>query len=468
MRYFPLGFDLSAGHCLLVGGGQRALAKARLLDKGGAVLVVVAPDIEEELERIVLNRSGICLRRLYETGDCNNKILVVVTLTDKRVVEQVSTEARNIAVPINAVDQPQFSTVIFTALVERPPLWFAISSDGQVPALTRYWRHRLEEYIAPYWGGFASLLAEFRHQVRARWADTTQRARFWQRALSGQAESFLAADQREMARTHLQKLLSTTRKQDTKRGEVWLVGAGPGNPDLLTLAAARLMQEADVVFYDRLVSDQVLERVRRDALRIPVGKSAGCRNISQEEINAMLLAHVRDGKHVLRLKGGDPFIFARGGEELEYLAHYKVPFRVVPGISAANGCACYAGIPLTDRRYAHSVRFLSGHTKDGELRLAWDELKDIEQTLVFYMSSQRLPELTAGLSKAGRLDDTPVALIASGSMPIQRVLISTLARVADEARREQIAAPSLLIVGDVVRLHKKLNWYGTNNNGKSD
>ena len=462
MRYFPLGFDLRAGPCLLVGGDQHALAKCKLLCKGDAALTVIAPKIDPELKKLVHENQGSCVERAYQQGDCEQKILVVVADTEPTLAQKVSTDARALGVPVNVVDQPELSTVIFTGLVERPPLWFAISSDGSMPILARHWRHRLEAYIEPHWGAFASLLAKLKTRIRTQLGEPSKRARFLEKILSSQAQSMVAKGQHAEAETEINRMLEAEQDQSKVRGEVWLVGAGPGNPELLTLAAARLMEQADVVCYDRLVSSDILERVRRDAQRIAVGKSAGCRAISQDQINEILLREARAGKRVLRLKGGDPFVFARGGEELEYLARHKIPFRVIPGVSAANGCSCYAGIPLTDRRLAHSVRFLSGHSKDGALNLPWAELTDTEQTLVFYMGSQRLADLTKGLRAAGRDAQTPVALIERGTMEQQRILIADLSTMVNVALNAKISPPTLLIVGDVVRLHKTLHWYGSN------
>jgi uroporphyrin-III C-methyltransferase/precorrin-2 dehydrogenase/sirohydrochlorin ferrochelatase len=459
MRYFPLGFDLRAGACLLVGGGAQALAKARLLHKGGAQLMVVAPHIDAELRQLVLDGNGSCTERSYKKEDCENKLLVVVADTDEIMAEQVSAHARAANIPVNVVDQPQLSSVIFTALVEREPLWFAISSDGRLPILARHWRHRLESYIEPGWGAFALMLEGVKSRVLAATDNSSVgRRRLWERLLSSAAQSLALRGRKKEAQATLDRVLQK-EQADAPVGEVWLVGAGPGNPDLLTLEAARLMEQADVVYYDRLVSAAVLERVRRDAERISVGKSAGCRSITQDEINAMLLKKAQAGQRVLRLKGGDPFVFARGGEELEYLANHNVPFKVVPGITAANGCACYAGIPLTDRRLAHSVRFLSGHTRDGALRLPLTELVDATQTLVFYMGTQRLPELMDGLLKAGRDANTPVAIVEQGTMAQQRVLVSSLSALPAEVKKAKLSAPTLLIVGEVVRLHNALHWY---------
>lgn len=375
----------------------------------------------------------------------------------------MSRDARALHIPVNVVDNATLSTVIFTALVERPPLWFAISSDGRAPLLARYWRHRLEEQIAPRWGAVVSLMERFQTQVRKRFKATDAFVRFWERVLDGRAVSMVCAEQDDAAHAEVKKLLDTAPEHS--EGEVWLVGAGPGDPDLLTLAAARCLQRADVVCYDRLVSDTVLDRIRRDARRIAVGKSAACRTISQEEINQVLVEQARAGYRVVRLKGGDPFVFARGGEELEYLAQHNIPFTVVPGISAANGCACYAGIPLTDRRLAHSVRFLSGHTREGKLDIPWSELLDSQQTLVFYMSSQRLGKLGEGLLQAGRDPGTLVALVEQGTTPAQRVTVTNLKDLPTMATTTEITTPTLLIVGNVVRLRKHLAWYGSTAHG---
>lgn len=464
MDFFPLGFKLAGGKCLLVGGGAAAVSKARLLDKAGAVLTVVAQKIDPELADMAAQRGGECLRRAYRRGDCEHKRLVIIAEQDQDLLERVSSDAQALNIPVNAVDQPQYSTVIFPALVERSPLSFAIHSDGRAPLLSRYWRHKLEAYIEPRWGAVASFLEELRTRLPGHLQRSDQRLSFWSRLLDSNVLSLVLAGQIKRAHSAAKKLLDDAPQQAT--GEVWLVGAGPGDPDLLTVAAMRCLQNADVVFYDRLVSEQVLERVRREARRVAVGKSAGCRTIAQQDINKLLVDEARAGRRVLRLKGGDPFIYARGGEELDYVASSGIPFTVVPGISAANGCACYAGIPLTDRRLAHSVRFLSGHTRDGRLDLPWQELLDPEQTLVFYMSNQRLGLLVDGLLTAGRDPQTPSAMIERGTLPQQRVITATLADLVQAVAEAELSAPTLLIVGQVVNLRQNLNWYeGGNDDG---
>ncbi len=455
MNHLPLGFKVRGRGCLLVGGTQVALRKARLLHEAGARLRVVAPAIDPELRQLVESGGGECFLRAFQEQDCTGAVLVVAADPDPDLNRQVARTAQAAGIPVNAVDDLEASDVIFPAMVRRPPLWFAISSGGGGPMLARFWRARLEALVPEGWGTVARIAQKMREPVRKQLPDTDQRRRFWERVLGGNVLLRLLSGGEQAGEALLREELA---QPVASGGEVYLVGAGPGDPELLTLRALQLMQQADIVFYDRLVSAQVLERVRRDAEQVHVGKQSACHPVSQERINDLLIENARAGKRVLRLKGGDPFIFGRGGEEIERLAEAGVPFEVTPGISAAGGCACYAGIPLTHREYASSVRFLAGHPRDGQLSLPWRELVAEAQTLVFYMSSQGLPLICKSLCEHGAPEALPAALIERGTLPEQRVISGTLGDLAERVAELEVRPPTLLIVGEVVRLREQLRW----------
>lgn len=457
MEFLPLFHNLKRQTVLVVGGGEIALRKARLLSEAGAVLRVVAPEIEAQLVELVEQGGGRLLVRGYAPEDLNDCVLAIAATDDEALNERVSQDARVRGLPVNVVDSPQLCSVIFPAIVDRSPLVIAVSSGGDAPVLARLIRARIETWIPAVYGQLAGLAKRFRAQVKASLPDVQQRRVFWEEVFDGPvAERALAGQMHEAERMLQEKLDGALPKA---LGEVYLVGAGPGDPDLLTFRALRLMQQADVVLYDRLVAPAILDLCRRDADRIYVGKRRAEHAVPQQEINQLLVSLAKAGKRVLRLKGGDPFIFGRGGEEIEELAAHSVPFQVVPGITAASGCAAYAGIPLTHRDYAQSVRFVTGHLKDGSCDLPWAELVAPSQTLVFYMGLVGLPVICQQLIAHGRADSTPVALIQQGTTHNQRVFTGTLADLPSRIANEQVQAPTLVIVGEVVQLRDKLAWF---------
>ena len=457
MEFLPLFHNLKRQTVLVVGGGEIALRKARLLSEAGAVLRVVAPEIEAQLVELVEQGGGRLLVRGYAPEDLNGCVLAIAATDDEALNERVSQDARVRGLPVNVVDSPQLCSVIFPAIVDRSPLVIAVSSGGDAPVLARLIRARIETWIPAVYGQLAGLAKRFRAQVKASLPDVQQRRVFWEEVFDGPvAERALAGQMHEAERMLQEKLDGALPKA---LGEVYLVGAGPGDPDLLTFRALRLMQQADVVLYDRLVAPAILDLCRRDADSIYVGKRRAEHAVPQQEINQLLVSLAKAGKRVLRLKGGDPFIFGRGGEEIEELAAHSVPFQVVPGITAASGCAAYAGIPLTHRDYAQSVRFVTGHLKDGSCDLPWAELVAPSQTLVFYMGLVGLPVICQQLIAHGRADSTPVALIQQGTTYNQRVFTGTLADLPARVANEQVQAPTLVIVGEVVQLRDKLAWF---------
>jgi len=379
----------------------------------------------------------------------------------------VSELAQQRKLPINVVDSPSLCSIMTPAIVDRSPLMIAISSGGEAPVLARQIRAKLEVLFPSAYGALANLASQFRHKVKNKLSSGEQRLRFWQNVFEGPVAEKAFSGKLDEAEQGIESLLASMNDDglgDGLEGEVYLVGGGPGDPDLLTFKALRLMQQADVVLYDRLVSEKVLNLVRRDADRIYVGKRRADHAVPQKNINQLLVDLAKEGKRVLRLKGGDPFIFGRGGEEIELLTENQIPFQVVPGITAASGCSAYAGIPLTHRDHSQSVRFITGHTKAGDIDLPWQSLMDPNQTLVFYMGLVNLEAIFHELIQRGRDKDTPAALIEKGTRPDQRVLTGTLATLPDRIKGEDVHAPTLLIIGGVVSLHKQLNWYSSIDN----
>lgn len=457
MDFLPLFHILRGRRALLVGGGDVALRKARLLSDAGAVLRVVAPEVHSELRELIEEGTGELLLRPYAQGDLQDCVLVIAATDDESLNAQVSRDAHERGVPVNVVDAPALCSVIFPAIVDRSPLVVAVSSGGDAPVLARLLRAKLETWIPATYGQLAGLASRFRERVKQRLPDLQQRRKFWEDVFQGPvAERMLAGQPNEAERLLADKLESP---QPESRGEVYLVGAGPGDPDLLTFRALRLMQQADVVLYDRLVAPAILELCRRDADRLYVGKRRADHAVPQDEINRQLVELAQQGKRVLRLKGGDPFIFGRGGEEIDELAANGIPFQVVPGITAASGCAAYAGIPLTHRDYAQSVRFVTGHLKDGTTDLPWNDLVAPGQTLVFYMGLVGLPVICEQLVRHGRSADTPAALVQQGTTVHQRVFTGTLANLPELVAEHEVHAPTLVIVGEVVQLREKLAWF---------
>ncbi|WP_426811310.1 siroheme synthase CysG [Pseudomonas sp. WOUb67] len=463
MDYLPLFHKLQGGRVLVVGGGEIALRKARLLADAGSELRVVAPDVDGQLAALAREGGGEVLVRGYQAADLVGCRLVIAATDDPGLNAQVSADAQALSLPVNVVDAPALCTVIFPAIVDRSPLVIAVSSGGDAPVLARLIRAKLEAWIPSAYGELAGLAARFRHKVKTLYPDVNQRRGFWETVFQGPIAERQLAGQGAEAERLLQAMVDGAPVQ--QGGEVYLVGAGPGDPDLLTFRALRLMQQADVVLYDRLVAPAIIEMCRRDAERIYVGKRRADHSVPQDQINRLLVDLAQQGKRVLRLKGGDPFIFGRGGEEIEELAEHGIPFQVVPGITAASGCSAYGGIPLTHRDYAQSVRFVTGHLKDGTSNLPWNDLVAPAQTLVFYMGLVGLPTICAELIRHGRAASTPAALVQQGTTRNQRVFTGTLADLPDLVARHEVHAPTLVIVGEVVQLREKLAWFEGSQNG---
>jgi uroporphyrin-III C-methyltransferase/precorrin-2 dehydrogenase/sirohydrochlorin ferrochelatase len=454
MDYLPAFHNVKGKLCLVVGGGEVGTRKAGVLLDAGARVRVVAPEIEPELA----GHPGVePIVARFEPQHLDGALLVIAATNDREVNRLVSALAQARNLPVNVVDDPELCSFIMPAILDRSPLMIAFSSGGGSPVLTRMMRGKLETVIPQNYSRLAKFAVRFRELVKERVTNPPKRRIFWENALDGVvAEKVLAGDE-ESAEVLLKKMLDG--EDNILRGEVYLVGAGPGDPDLLTFRALRLMQKADVVVYDNLVSKTIVDMTRRDAQRIFVGKQRDNHTMRQEEINELLVRLASEGKRVLRLKGGDPFIFGRGGEEIETLAGHGIPFQVVPGITAASGVASYAGIPLTHRDHAQSCLFVTGHLKDGTMNLDWDALARPNQTVVVYMGLHGLDILCAELVGHGMPDTTPIAIVQQGTTQNQRVITGTLATLPGIAAREKPQAPTLIIIGGVVTLHDKLSWF---------
>ena len=458
-------FDLTGQKVLIVGGGEVALRKVSLLERTGASINMVAPELVPELmQRAAAGRLKLAIRE-FAPDDLDGVRLVIVATSRRAVNRWIATlcEARN--VPVNVVDDREASRFIVPAIVDRDPVLVAISTGGTSPVLARRLRERLEALIPARIGRLASWLQALREPARQKLRDTDERRRFFETLVDGPAGRRFVEGDSQGAQRIAQQLLATTSTAPRAAGEVTLVGAGPGDPELLTLKALRALQDADVILHDRLVPAAVLEFARRDAVRICVGKAAGNVGSTQHEINALLIEHARQGGRVVRLKGGDPFIFGRGGEELQALAAAQINFSVIPGITAALGCAAYAGIPLTHRDHAQSVTIVTAHAqKDGEATLKepdWRALAMPGATGVFYMGLARLDHIVAKLLEHGAPGIRPAGIISQGTTPGQRVVAATLATITAAASAAGLQSPALLVVGDVVALQPSLAWFDT-------
>ncbi len=453
MDFLPIFMNLRGEPCLVVGGGEVAARKCALLLRAGAKVTVCAPELAPAFDTGRIEHRAARFRE----ADLDGQALVIAATDDQAVNRAVAAAARARRIPVNVADQPELCTFILPSIIERAPLTVAISSGGASPVLARLLRARLESLIPAAYGRLAALAAEFRERVKARFRGA-ERRRFWERALEGPIAEMVLAGRDAEARHALEAALGDTRLA-LSGGDVALVGAGPGDPDLLTFRALRLMQQADVVVYDRLVSKPILDLVRLEAERIYAGKARAQHALPQEDINALLVRLAREGKRVVRLKGGDPFIFGRGGEEIATLAAEGIPFQVVPGITAAAGCASYAGIPLTHREHAQSVMFVAGHLRDGTMNFNWRALAQPQQTLVVYMGLLGLEVLCRELVAHGLPASLPAALVQQGTTPQQRVLEGTLATLPGIVAASEVRAPTLVIVGEVVRLRERLRWF---------
>jgi len=461
MKYYPLQFQLESRHCLIVGGGRVAQRRCKSLLSAGAVVDVIAPAITAELRQLLLDSSGSLIEKPYADALVGHDYFLIIAATDSTAVnQQVADYARSKNIPINRADDRSLCDFIFPAVIDRGPITIAISNNGGSPVLSRLLKQQLGQFLPDGYGELSDFVGRQRARVKQALPDESERIDFWQHVLQGAIAEAIFAGNDVQAQALFDSALAAPG-QFRRIGEVYLIGAGPGDPDLLTLRAFRLIQQSDVVLYDRLVSPEIMALIPQRAERIYVGKQRSAHAVQQADINQLLVDHAGRGKRVARLKGGDPFIFGRGGEEIEELAAAKIPFQVVPGITAANGCSAYAGIPLTHRDYAQSVQFVTGQLKDGSVDLNWPELISEGKTLVFYMGLSSLPVICESLRAHGMADDMNVALVEKGTTRAQRVIVSTLVELPERLQQLDVSSPSLFIVGRVVQLADKLQWYAT-------
>jgi len=451
MRYFPAFIELRCRPALVVGGGDAAARKAELLVRAGADVAVAAEEPGADVRTLAESGRVTLIERAFRTADVADCAVVIAATGHEHADAAVSEAVRGAGIPVNVVDAPALSTFIVPAIVDRDPMTVAISSGGASPVLARVVRARIEALLPAGLGRLARFAEGFRRAVRGTIADGVARRRFWDRFFAGPiAEAVLAGDER-WAREQMLKDVNAPAPEHGAEGIVHLVGAGPGDPDLLTLRALRLLQDADVIVYDRLVAPELLDYARRDAERIYVGKARGAHARTQDEINVVLEQHARAGHRVVRLKGGDPFVFGRGGEERDHLTRAGIRVEVVPGITAATGCAAAAGIPLTDRDLAHGVSFVTGQGRDGEADVDWAALARSGQTIVVYMGAKSADRIAGRLIDSGLSATTPAAVIENGTRPDQRIETGSVADLGALAARLDGHGPLLIVVGDVVR-----------------
>ena len=458
MNFLPIFYQISGKPCLVIGGGAIAARKAELLLKAGGKLLVIAPEIDDRIRDMATDQTLEFEQRGFAVDDLEGMVCVIAATDDMALNREISAQAQALGIPVNVVDSPELCSFIMPSMIDRSPVQIAISTGGVSPVLARMLRSRLESFIPGAYGELAGMAEEFRDSVKQSLPDVDSRRRFWETVLDGTVAEMVFSGRTRDARDLLQQQLKDFDSSAT-RGEVYLVGAGPGDPDLLTFKALRLMQMADVVVYDRLVSPPILDMVRRDAEKIYAGKARANHTIAQENINQLLVRLAKEGKRVLRLKGGDPFIFGRGGEEIAELIDENIHFQVVPGITAASGCASYAGIPLTHRDHSQACIFVTGHRRDGTDDLNWEMLSHANQTVVFYMGLDNVAGICRSLKAHGRAANTPAALVEKGTTVEQRVFVGDLDSLPGIIALNEVRAPTLILVGEVVALHDRLGWY---------
>ena len=461
MDHLPIFLNVKGQRALVVGGGTLAARKADLLARAGCDLTVLTPEMNDDLARVVAE-----YRINHKTGDLsaddvNGCVIVFGASADSAINLQLHELATAAGVLVNISDTTDLCDFIMPAIVDRSPLLISISSGGATPLLTRMLKARFETTIPAAYGRLAEFAGSYRDRVKAAISNMARRRRFWETMIAGPVAEHLFSGQEDEAAALMDRLLedAAVDGDQVAEGEVYLVGTGPGDPDLLTFRALRLMQQADVVLYDRLIGDGILNLVRRDASRIYVGKMKDDHSVPQEEISEMLIRLAQEGKRVLRLKGGDPFVFGRGGEEIATLAENGINFQVIPGVTAANGCATYAGIPLTHRDHAQGYIVVTGHEKDGKLSLDWESLIQPRRTVVIYMGLTSLGAITDGFLSHGADPETPAAVIENGTRAGQRVITGTLQSLHGQSTEAEIKSPALIIIGSVVTLRDKLAWF---------
>jgi uroporphyrin-III C-methyltransferase/precorrin-2 dehydrogenase/sirohydrochlorin ferrochelatase len=448
MNTLPLFFNLANKPVLIIGGGNVAKRKAILLQKSGARITVIAKRLDKDFALFLDSHGYDYFIKSYDKTDLNNQPALIICATDDNSLNrQVYDDAKALNIAINVVDTPELCDFIFPAIVDRSPVVIGVSSNGKAPVLARLIRAKIESILPSGIGDMAHKAGQFRQTVKDKLHDINHRRHFWEgvfhRSLQGERVGELADE-----------LAKFTHDNPNPVGEVYIVGAGAGDVDLLTFKALRLMQQADVVLYDALVSPEIVDLCRRDSDKIFVGKKRSNHAKSQDEINELLVRYAKAGKRVLRLKGGDPFVFGRGGEEMLACQAAGVPYQVVSGITSALAGASGAGIPLTHRGVATSVRFLTGCYRTGESFDGLTSPYHADETLVFYMGLHALENLMQNLVKSGLATDTPIAIVANASLPHQQVLTGTLCDIVEKQQEAQLPAPAIIIVGQVVGLYR--------------
>ena len=459
MDYFPVFLDAKHIRCLVVGAGEVGARKLELILKTPAHITVVSPEAVPTVTKLVEENNLTFHQRKFEDSDLDNANMVFVATDDESVNQYIHDVATERRILVNVVDNTPLCKFITPSIVDRSPIIIAMSSGGVAPVLLRYLRQKLESVIPTHVSRLGEFSERFRERVKSMLSSVTARRYFWEDVLDGDIGEAVVKNQMAKAEQDFEIALNAAAADQAIQGEVYLVGAGPGDPDLLTFRALRLMQKADVVVYDRLVSKEILELVRRDAEKIYVGKAKSHHTLPQEDINQLMVDEAKKGNRVVRLKGGDPFIFGRGGEEIQTLVSQGVNFQVVPGITAAAGAGAYAGIPLTHRDHAQSVVFATGHLRDNTIDLNWEGLAQPNQTIVFYMGLTGLPIICENLMEHGLAADTPIALVESATMEHQRVVTGTLDSICTDPLTATVKPPTLIIVGGVVSLKQQLSWF---------
>jgi uroporphyrin-III C-methyltransferase/precorrin-2 dehydrogenase/sirohydrochlorin ferrochelatase len=458
MDYFPVFVNLKQQNCLVVGAGEIAARKIDSLARAGAKITVIAKEISPDVAAMQATHGLILQQKTFSPEDLRDFRLVVSATNDDTTNRLVADTADQQKILVNVVDNPELCSFIFPAIIDRSPIIVAVSSGGAAPVLARLLRAKIETIVPPSYGRLAALAARFRSRVQQHITTQSLRRIFWEQIFQGGVAELMFAGKEAEAEQQLEQQLNSTETTHAI-GEVYLIGAGPGAADLLTFRALRLLQQADVVVYDRLVSPEILDLARRDSDKIYVGKQRQHHALPQESINILLADLAKAGKRVARLKGGDPFIFGRGGEEIETLMQQGIHFQVVPGITAASGCATYAGIPLTHRDHAQSCTFVTGHLKDDSVNLNWTQLAVPNQTIVIYMGLVGLEKICQSLIAHGSDENLPVALVQQGTTHNQRVIIGTLSTLPAQVAELEIKPPTLIIIGTVVTLHERLHWF---------
>lgn len=455
MDYLPLFVDVRTRKVVLIGGGVVAARKAELLIKAQAQLVVISPSLCSQLQSQCQQNHFIWLAEEYRSSLLDDAFLVIAATDDTQLNETVFYDANERKIFVNVVDDQPLCSFIVPSIIDRSPVIVAVSSGGTAPVLARLLREKLETMLPASLGKMAEIAGRWRGKVKETLVNMRERKRFWEKSFSGRFASLVEKGQLSEAELQLERQLY----EPDNHGELILVGAGPGDAGLLTLKGLRVLQSAEVVLYDHLVSEEILELVRRDADKICVGKRAGSHSVSQEETNALIVKFAQQGKKVVRLKGGDPFVFGRGGEELQVAVQAGIPFQVVPGVTAAIGATAYAGIPLTHREYSQSITFITGHCRENGADLDWQALARGQQTLAIYMGTVKAANISEQLIKFGRASDTPIAVVGCGTRREQKVVTGSLSEL--ETLAKQAPSPALIVIGEVAALHQQLAWFGT-------